>query len=63
MLTEARTMGARRIETVVHPPTKTALPFAHMHGFVEFDPGGNEFDGLYRARRGGAGFTPGAGSA
>jgi RimJ/RimL family protein N-acetyltransferase len=37
MLTEARGMGARRIETVVHTSNQDGLAFALRHGFVEFD--------------------------
>jgi RimJ/RimL family protein N-acetyltransferase len=37
MLTEARGMGARRIETVVLAANEDGLAFAARHGFVEFD--------------------------
>jgi GNAT superfamily N-acetyltransferase len=37
MLAEARSMGARRIETVVLASNEDGLAFAGRHGFVEFD--------------------------
>jgi ribosomal protein S18 acetylase RimI-like enzyme len=36
-LAEARSMGARRIETVVLASNEDGLAFAGRHGFVEFD--------------------------
>jgi len=37
MLAEARSMGARRIETVVLGSNEAGLAFALRHGFAEFD--------------------------